>query len=37
MMLQCWNDSPERRPVMGELVARLHKMLEKSQVGDTRR
>ncbi|GFS11684.1 receptor protein-tyrosine kinase [Elysia marginata] len=32
MMLQCWNEAPDRRPVMEELVARLQKMLEKSQV-----
>ncbi|RUS70794.1 hypothetical protein EGW08_021442, partial [Elysia chlorotica] len=32
MMLQCWHDCPKRRPVMEELVARLHKMLEKSEV-----
>ncbi|GFO05133.1 receptor protein-tyrosine kinase [Plakobranchus ocellatus] len=32
MMLQCWNETPERRPVVDELAARLAKMLEKSQV-----
>ncbi|XP_035829614.1 vascular endothelial growth factor receptor 2 [Aplysia californica] len=32
MMLQCWNDSPERRPRIEELSARLERMLENSQV-----
>ncbi|KAH9523424.1 hypothetical protein Btru_039994 [Bulinus truncatus] len=32
MMLQCWNDVPERRPTIDELTARLQTMLEKSQV-----
>ncbi|XP_055885748.1 angiopoietin-1 receptor-like isoform X2 [Biomphalaria glabrata] len=32
MMLQCWNDVPERRPTIDELTARLQRMLENSQV-----
>lgn len=32
MMLQCWNDIPERRPTIDELTARLQRMLENSQV-----
>ncbi|XP_059160986.1 fibroblast growth factor receptor 2-like isoform X2 [Physella acuta] len=32
MMLQCWHETPERRPTIDELVARLGRMLENSQV-----
>ncbi|CAG5129914.1 unnamed protein product, partial [Candidula unifasciata] len=31
MMLQCWNDDPDRRPTIEELTARLNRMLENSQ------
>nr|KAG5709599.1 hypothetical protein BaRGS_001649 [Batillaria attramentaria] len=32
MMLQCWNENPERRPSFSELCGRLQRMLEDSQV-----
>ncbi|XP_041356821.1 angiopoietin-1 receptor-like [Gigantopelta aegis] len=32
MMLQCWNENPERRPTFAELAGRLQRMLEDSQV-----
>ncbi|XP_071119626.1 angiopoietin-1 receptor-like [Haliotis cracherodii] len=32
MMLQCWNERPERRPTFHEIIGRLHRILEDSQV-----
>lgn len=32
MMLQCWNENPDARPYFGDIVLRLQRMLEDSQV-----
>ena len=32
MMLQCWNEKPECRPCFSELMMRLQRMLDDSQV-----
>lgn len=31
-MLQCWNENPDARPYFGDIVLRLQRMLEDSQV-----
>lgn len=32
MMLQCWNENPDSRPYFSDIVLRLQRMLEDSQV-----
>ncbi|XP_061182220.1 angiopoietin-1 receptor-like [Saccostrea echinata] len=32
MMLQCWNENPDGRPYFGDIVLRLQRMLDDSQV-----